>query len=134
MPAPVVLIVDDCAEDVVLASRVLRGGDPTCEIATCSSGEAALGWLAQQLPDLVLLDLLMTDVDGLTVLKRVKSGIRTSRIPVVVMTGAHQPAKHEECLRAGAAAVVRKEVELLSFSEKLLAAVHECLPQENRPN
>ena len=78
-----VLLVDDETEFVsALAERLsLRG----YEAQTAASGEEALGKIAQSLPDVVLLDMLMPGMNGLEVLKRIKRD--HPQVRVILLTG-----------------------------------------------
>jgi CheY-like chemotaxis protein len=81
-----ILIVDDDPDLVALAERWLeREGHVVDHAAT---GTAALQALARDpLPDLVLLDVMLPRLDGLTILKHIRSNERLQRLPVIVVSG-----------------------------------------------
>ena len=84
MTPPVVLIVDDNELNRKLARDVLRAaGLDTLEAA---SGEEAIGLAREQLPDLVLMDLRLPDLDGTEALRRLRAEPATAHIPVVALT------------------------------------------------
>lgn len=116
-----ILFVDD-EEDFVrtMAERMqLRnlGG----EVAL--SGEQALAMLAADPPDVMVLDLRMPDIDGLEVLRRVKS--TCPGVAVIIMTGHGSEQDEEEALRLGAAAYLRKPADI----NELMQAVRTAVPR-----
>jgi len=95
-----VLLVDDNA-DICQALAMLLGAagmSATCVIG----GAAALAWLGESTPDLILLDLMMPDIDGLEILRRVRSDPRTAAVPVVVFSATSEAEGRERAMRAGA--------------------------------
>ncbi|NOQ14230.1 MAG: response regulator [Methyloprofundus sp.] len=102
-----ILIVDDEADirSVVQITLEISGG---LEAETCSSGAAAIEFIAKTPPDLVLLDVMMPGMDGPETLKRLKAEPATASIPVIFMTAKVQPAEVEEYYRMGVAGVVSK--------------------------
>ena len=80
-----ILIVDDEPGVRELLTECLAGGG--YEIRTAGSGEEALETAAVFLPDLILLDLVMPEMDGWGVLAKLYSEPKTRDIPVVVITG-----------------------------------------------
>lgn len=85
-----VLIVDDHAESGRLFTYLLELSGHTVEVV--DSGIAALQTVAAQLPDLVVLDVQLPDMDGYTICERLKHDPATWRIPVILVTayGAHE--------------------------------------------
>ena len=81
-----VLVVDDDPDMVRLLSRMLRKASRHRRVIEAHGGAEALELLAHAVPDLVLLDLLMPDVDGYTVLTRMRADPRLHHVPVVVIT------------------------------------------------
>jgi two-component system phosphate regulon response regulator PhoB len=84
-----VLIVDDERDILSLLDFNLRQAG--METLLAASGEEALAQVRRQVPDLVLLDLMLPDIPGTEVCRRLKSAERTARVPVVMLT-----AKGEE--------------------------------------
>jgi CheY-like chemotaxis protein len=83
-PAPVVLIVDDYEPNRKLTRDVLQvGGFRTLEAGT---GAEALALAVSQLPDVILLDLRLPDLDGVEVARRLRTDARTARIPIVALS------------------------------------------------
>ena len=79
-----ILIVDDDKEIVRLFGRWITAIIPKCTLMMAYSGQEALALLEMQAPDLVILDILMPDVDGLTVLELIKSSEKLKDIPVII--------------------------------------------------
>jgi threonine synthase len=80
-----VLIVDDHAESRLLIKRILQiQGDFVTREA--SSGSEALVAAREAPPDLIILDLMMPEVDGFTVLDMLKGQAETASVPVIVVT------------------------------------------------
>ena len=80
-----ILVVDDYQPNVELLRRWLAHDG--YEVLTEGSGEAALAAVARHHPDLVLLDIMIPEPDGLTVCRRLKRDPATSRIPIIFMSG-----------------------------------------------
>jgi len=81
-----VLILDDDPRVVRLLTRMIRSRFPEWKITRAYSGEDGLTKMRHQPPDLVLLDLMMPEVDGYTVLERMKKDETLHDIPIVVVT------------------------------------------------
>lgn len=80
-----ILIIDDSRFVQMAVEKVLReAGYRTVVVA---DGEAALRAAIQQLPDLILLDIMLPSLPGTSVLRRLKHDPMTSKIPVIVLTG-----------------------------------------------
>ncbi len=79
-----ILIVDDVQENINLLGIMLQKRG--FSVSTCTSGEAALAAVAERLPDLLLLDISMPEMDGFEVTRRLKSSAITRDIPIVFLT------------------------------------------------
>ncbi len=81
---PKVLIVDDEADVVrLLQFRFEKEG---FETLTAADGQTALAMVDSEMPDLVLLDIMMPLMDGMEVLRQIRSRRRTSKVPVIMLT------------------------------------------------
>ena len=97
---PVVLVVDDNEENRdMLARRLAR---QSYEVLRASGGLAALDVLAQRSVDLVLLDVMMPDLDGYTVLQRMKADAALRNIPVLMISALDELESVVRCIQLGA--------------------------------
>ena len=80
------------------------------EVAEAPDGEQAKKLLQSDSFDVVVTDLNMPEMDGATLLKKVKASPRFHDIPVIVITSGYNPAKSEELQKMGAMAVMEKPV------------------------
>lgn len=85
-PVHTVLVVDDQPPMVKLLCRMLRAAPGRYRLLRAYSGQEALAMARRWRPDLVLLDLLMPEVDGLTVLERLKNDSTLRAIPVIAVS------------------------------------------------
>jgi CheY-like chemotaxis protein len=87
------------------------------DIATASDGYRGIQLALQIIPDIIILDIWMPQLDGLQVLQILKSQEKTQSIPVIVITGHDDENKIQEALSLGAACVLRKPLkERIVFS------------------
>jgi signal transduction histidine kinase/DNA-binding LacI/PurR family transcriptional regulator/AraC-like DNA-binding protein len=82
-----ILIVDDDENALHHYSDLIKEGFPDFLVLPAQGGRAAIEILKTNRPDLVILDLMMPDVDGFTVLKHIRNSPETASIPVIVMSG-----------------------------------------------
>ncbi|MDR3299542.1 MAG: diguanylate cyclase [Candidatus Accumulibacter sp.] len=94
-----ILVVDDEKTNLVLLNRILA---PDYTILTAKSGQEALDRAMTVSPDLILLDIIMPDMDGFEIIKRLKDNADTQNIPVIFITGLHNEADEEKGLSLGA--------------------------------
>src|SRR4051794_6626660 len=103
-----VLVVDDVPANVKLLEARLSA--EYFDVVTASGGEEALAICERAECDLVLLDVMMPDMDGFEVCRRLKSNPQTHHIPVVMVTALDQPADRLRGLDAGADDFLTKPV------------------------
>lgn len=111
-----VLIVDDSLVTANTLGSILSGHG--CQVETYASGEA--GWERlvagasgeDRIPDLVLLDLKMPGLDGMTLLARIRAHRQLARLPVIVITADTNSDTRTEALGAGANDCLYKPLEL----------------------
>src|SRR5215212_5970237 len=106
---PRLLIVDDIADNrTVLARRFERRG---FEISEADRGQRALDLIAQENFDLVLLDVMMPEMDGIEVLKRIREHHSSVALPVIMVTAKSQSEDVVQALQLGANDYVTKPVD-----------------------
>ena len=101
---PVILIVDDTASNLQLLAQLLK---EDYQIKVANSGQKALE-LAESLPDLILLDVIMPDMDGYEVCKHLKENDKTKNIPVIFVTGKVELEDEKKGLVLGAVDYITK--------------------------
>jgi len=94
------LVIDDEAPLTALIGRFLEGAGFRVESATC--GIEGVSRAAAIRPDLVILDIMMPDIDGYEVCRRLRADPRTARAAIVALTARAQPIDKQTALRAGA--------------------------------
>ncbi|MBI4661735.1 MAG: hybrid sensor histidine kinase/response regulator [Verrucomicrobia bacterium] len=109
LPRPedsVILVVDDVPNNIQVVGSILRGSG--YQVVPATSGEQALRFSKNPAPDLVLLDLMMPEMDGFEVCRRLKSDPETSAIPIIFLTAAVETERVVKGLEMGAVDYVTK--------------------------
>jgi CheY-like chemotaxis protein len=83
------LLVDDCDETRQMYAEVLTA---SFEVAQASTAREALAKASELLPSAIVMDLVLPDMDGKDAILRLRRDARTGQIPVVVLSGAVEPA------------------------------------------
>lgn len=86
---PLILIVDDNPHNLILLGTFLR--DNHYEVVEITQGSQVLNYLDNHSPDLILLDIMMPDMDGYTVCRKIKAAPATRHIPVIFLTAKTEP-------------------------------------------
>jgi signal transduction histidine kinase len=107
MRKPVLLLVDDQPSNIQVLLQIFKADH---EVYLATSGEQALAFCASQLPDLILLDVVMPGLNGHQVCVKLKADARTHDIPVIFVTGHNNPEDESEGLRLGAVDFISKPV------------------------
>lgn len=124
--APIeILLVEDNPQDLELTLRALKKAKFANNIEVARDGVEALDFifgaggdrLVEQAPRVILLDLKLPKVDGLEVLRRVKSDPRTRTIPVVVLTSSKEQRDVVESYHLGVNSYIVKPVNFDRFAE-----------------
>ncbi|WP_320412239.1 SpoIIE family protein phosphatase [Candidatus Magnetaquicoccus inordinatus] len=103
---PLILAVDDLPDNINILKSVLGSG---YALRPAISGKAALrAVLVEPLPDLILLDVMMPEMDGYTVCRQLKEDVRTCDIPVIFVTGRSQESDEIQGLELGAVDYITK--------------------------
>ncbi len=115
-----ILLADDSVTAQNMGRKILA--DAGYEVITVNNGSAALKKIAEQKPDLIVLDVYMPGYSGLEVCQRLKEAQETSRLPILLTVGKLEPFKPEEAKRVRADGFIVKPFEaseLLSALSKL---------------
>jgi CheY-like chemotaxis protein/Tfp pilus assembly protein PilZ len=113
-----ILVVDDSETFLMFTSKLLRrlGHE---NIASVKNGADALKLLLTLMPDIILLDIAMPQMDGIATLRHIKSDKRISNIPVIMTTGTSDSETYEECKKLGCAGYLTKPVKVPELNDIL---------------
>jgi len=100
-----ILVIDDDAMNLKMAEFILR---KQYEVVTADSGREALEFLAENVPDMILLDLHMPEMNGLEVLERIQAMDKVRDVPVVFLTADSDRETEIKIFRAGAMDYIQK--------------------------
>ena len=118
-----ILLVEDDPDHEALAIRALRKANVANIINVARDGAEALEYMkgiiagTAQLPQLVLLDLKLTKVEGLDVLRAIRASDKTALLPVVVLTSSDEERDIVASYRLGVNSYIRKPVNFSDFAE-----------------
>lgn len=115
-----ILVVDDSPDNLFLVQTILE--EEGYEITLAEDGRSALAQIEQSPPDLVLLDVMMPEMDGFEVTKRIRENPKLPFMPILLITASNQPSVVKG-LDSGADDFIRKPVEF----DELLARVRSLL-------
>lgn len=122
-----ILLVEDNPSDINLTKRAFSKSNIANELVVVRDGQEALDYLygagpyadrnLSDIPAVILLDLKLPKIDGITVLREIKSHHELKKIPVVVLTTSDEENDLDECYRLGVNSYIRKPVEFDKFAE-----------------
>lgn len=124
-----ILLVEDNPYDIELALRAFKKNRRTHHVFVVNDGAEALAFIfsegpfvsrtPESFPKVIFLDLKLSKVDGLEVLRRIKSDERAKTIPVVVLTSSREERDVKACYALGVNSYVVKPVDYDDFVETL---------------
>ena len=104
---PKILIADDQPTNIRVLYELFRD---QCDVFMATSGAQTIQICRAELPDLILLDVVMDDIDGHEVCRRLKADSRTSAIPIIFVTSQNQEADEVIALGLGAVDFITKPI------------------------
>lgn len=107
----VLLIADDNLDNVLLMKGILRRLGLDLKYVEAHSGREALNLAINTVPDLILLDLKMPDMDGFETAKAIRATDATRRVPIIAVTAQAMLGDREKALQAGCNEYVTKPID-----------------------
>jgi PleD family two-component response regulator len=114
---PMILVVDDSTTNVVLLEAILD--EKGYRIETALNAKEAYAIIAQQSPDLILLDLLMPKISGFDFLTQIRSNESTKNTPVIVVSALTDEENVSKIMEMGAIDFIKKPIDLQYLVEKV---------------
>jgi CheY-like chemotaxis protein len=121
-----ILIVDDDPVICLILERMLRMRD--YQVVSASDGENALKRLAEKAFDLIITDLSMPNMDGLTMLQHLRSNAQFTNLPVIVLTAASQTRYQQQATQLGVFAFLTKPFNSVHLKQIVKHALQKTPP------
>lgn len=112
-----ILVVDDSTTNVVLLEAIFY--DRGYKIDTALNAIEAFSIIDKEIPDLILLDLLMPKVSGFDFLKKLRSSKHTKNTPVIVVTASTDDENVDRIMKLGAVDYIKKPIDLKYIVDKV---------------
>lgn len=118
-----ILYIDDEADIREVAEMALEL-DPDFDVRSCASGREGIAAAREWQPGLILLDVMMPELDGPTVLEKLRQDPVTAAIPVVFITARTQAHEVERLRALGARGVLAKPFDAMTLAGQVRALLH----------
>ncbi|MGB3510312.1 MAG: response regulator [Microcoleaceae cyanobacterium] len=122
---PCILAVEDDEDNLLLINYLVESLD--CRLIIATNGAEGLALAQQHLPNLILLNMVMPEMNGLTMMNHLKQNNLTSHIPVIAVTGLALEEEQKSIFEAGCDAYLTKPYMLTDLEEM----IHHYLYQES---
>lgn len=119
-----ILVVDDEKFNLIIARDIIEANIANSKLILCNSPEAVMELLAQNDIDIVLLDIIMPGIDGIEVLKRIRSNNEYKDIQVIMFTGVTDKESFKLCFENGANDYISKPIDITEFIARMQAAAN----------
>ena len=113
-----ILIIDD-EDDIRDVAQVALETVGGWRVSTASNGSDGLAQLQLQMPDAVLLDVMLPDVDGIEVFKQIQQNPQTQHLPVLLMTAKTQTTDQQRFLKLGVTGIITKPFKAMLLAEQI---------------
>jgi CheY-like chemotaxis protein len=124
-----ILIIDD-EDDIREVTQIALQLNTGWQVLLASSGSEGIKVAQAEVPDAILLDVMMPDFDGMAVLGQLKTRARTAPIPVILLTAKVQAAR--EAPGTGAAGVIVKPFDPLRLAAEIAGILYWPMPPAGR--
>lgn len=129
----ILMLIEDNEDDVFLTSRVVKKLCPECDIDVATDGQKGLDCIfdpeCSKTIDLILLDLNLPKVNGLEILRRIKTDPAKASIPVVILTSSSFEGDMQKAKEYGADRYVVKSLDPIEFRLKVKEVLDHYLPK-----
>jgi len=132
--SPTLLVIEDADDQALLVGMAARRAHPGLDVHTVTNGLEGLAYLRglppfedrtrHPLPNLVILDLYMPELDGFEVLAWIRQHLTEIRFPIVVLTASVRPDDEAKAIALGAVSVHKKPADLQSLADTVSDIVH----------
>lgn len=117
---PRVLYIEDNTDNRMLVRRILMASDIDFVVQDAESAHKGIEIALKQAPDLILMDLSMPDMDGLTATRFIRTIPELCDIPIVALTANAMDSDRDRSLEAGCDGYIKKPIDVDKFPEDLL--------------
>lgn len=121
---PIILVVEDESDMLQYVYEILS---PSFKVVTATNGREGIEKAFETIPDLIVSDVMMPEVDGIELCKKIKSDKDTSHIPIILLTALSDMAHHVQGIREGADVYLPKPFN----SQLLLVHIHNLINSRN---
>jgi len=116
-----ILLIEDNEDNWISMSILLESGG--FKVSVAKTGESGVEKAISDLPDLILLDVQLPDIDGFQVLERLNGNTVTMNIPVIAVTSSAMAGDRVKLLAAGCVAYIEKPINPMKIVDQIKAAL-----------
>ena len=114
---PTILYIDDTENNRILVTRRLE--KKGYQVITAENAGEGLALVASSMPDVILMDMGMPDVDGWSATRELKANPKLRHIPVIALTAHAMPGDREKALGAGFDGYISKPINVRTFTDEI---------------
>jgi two-component system cell cycle response regulator DivK len=118
---PRVLYIEDNGDNRMLVRRILMASDYEFVVQEAESARKGIDMALAQPPDLILMDLSMPDMDGLSATRLIRTTPALSDIPIVALTANAMESDRERSLEAGCDGYIKKPIDVDKFPDEVMS-------------
>ncbi len=117
---PTVLYIEDNRDNRMLVRRILMASDYDFQVVEADNARTGIEMAQQSPPDLILMDMSMPEMDGLTATRMLRGIDHLRDIPIVALTANAMEGDREKSLEAGCSGYIRKPVDVDKLPEEII--------------
>jgi PleD family two-component response regulator len=118
-----VLLIDDDMDDIDVFKTIMLSIDSLIDVLCLQQPKSMESVISTSRPDLIFLDLMMPDIDGIECLTKLKANKSTRNIPVILYTGSQNRTEKNLALRIGAFEVIAKGSNILNITSSIKQSI-----------